>query len=91
MPGGQVGPCQLHPGGALLSKYAHPKGHMANKIPNPWISASFFAWAVLFALWQPFLWWRGLASVFAVTLGFWGLYLWWLNRRKPSSAAPPKL
>lgn len=72
------------------SKYAHPKGgHMANKIPSPWISASFFVWTVLFALWQPFVWWRGVAALFAVALGFWGLYLWWRNRRKTSSTVPP--
>ena len=73
------------------SKYAHPKGgHMAPKFPNPWISASFFAWAVLFTLWQPFVWWRGLAAVVAVALGFWGLYLWWHNRVKNSSTVPPR-
>jgi hypothetical protein len=55
---------------------------MANKIPNPWISASFFAWAVLFALWQPSVWWRGLAAALGVALGFWGLHLWWRNRGK---------
>jgi hypothetical protein len=63
---------------------------MANKIPNPWISASFFAWAALFALWQPFVWWRGLTTVFAAALGFCGLYLWRHNRGKNASTAPPK-
>jgi hypothetical protein len=51
-------------------------------IPNPWISASFFAWALLFAVWQPFIWWRAAASLIALTLGCWGIYLWWRDRRK---------
>ena len=92
MSGGQGGPCQLCPVAvAFPSPHAYSKGgHMANKIPSPWISASFFAWAILFALWQPFVWWRGVASVFAVALGFWGLYLWRRYRGKNSRTAPPK-
>lgn len=62
---------------------------MANKIPNPWISASFFAYAILFASWQPFVWWRGVASVIFLCLGCWGLYLWWRSRQKNSSTEPP--
>lgn len=62
---------------------------MANKIPNPWISASFFAYAILFAFWQPFVWWRGAASVIFLCLGCWGLYLQWRSRRKNSSTEPP--
>ncbi|MDQ0031429.1 hypothetical protein [Arthrobacter bambusae] len=62
---------------------------MANKIPKAWMSGSFFVWAVLFAAWQPFVWWRGVASVIALGLGCWGLYLRWHSRRKNSSTEPP--
>jgi hypothetical protein len=58
---------------------------MGNKIPGSWISASFFAWAVLFAVWQPLIWWRAAASVLALALGCWGIYLWWRDRRKNSA------
>lgn len=63
---------------------------MANKIPNPWISASFFAYAILFASSQPFVWWRAVASVLFLGLGCWGLYLWRHSRRKNSSTEPPR-
>jgi hypothetical protein len=58
---------------------------MGNKIPGPWISASFFARALLFAAWQPLIWWRAAASVLAWALGCWGIYLWWRDRQKNSA------
>lgn len=48
------------------------------RIPSPLQVVLFFVMAVIFATWQPFVWWRGLSA--AVMLAG-GIYGWWLLRR----------
>ena len=64
---------------------------MRDKIPSRWISASFFVWAILFAVWQPLVWWRIVAAIVMVCLGLYGFFLWWKGRSKdkPQRTDPP--
>jgi len=64
---------------------------MRDKIPSRWISASFFAWAILFAVWQPLEWWRIVAAVVMVCFGLYGFFLWWKGRSKERQRTDPSL
>jgi|UPI00057C95A0 hypothetical protein len=45
------------------------------KVPPPLQIAAFFGMAVVFATWQPFVWWRAVGSVIMLALGCYGVYV----------------
>ncbi|MCR1160783.1 hypothetical protein NEK97_04850 [Paenarthrobacter sp. UW852] len=54
------------------------EGSPMKRIPSPLQVVLFFVMAVIFATWQPLVWWRGVGA--AVMLAG-GIYGWWLLRR----------
>ncbi len=45
----------------------------------------FFAMAIIFATWQPFVWWRGVGGAILLACGFYGWYLRRQNKRNDAS------
>lgn len=55
------------------------EGSLMKRISSPLQVVSFFVMAVVFATWQPFVWWRGVGAVTMLGCGGYG---WWLLRRQ---------
>ncbi|WP_157731629.1 hypothetical protein [Arthrobacter sp. YN] len=51
----------------------------------------FFAMAVNFAAWQPFVWWRAAAAVLMLGFGCYGIYVLRRSKRKETSQEPSEL
>ncbi|MGO4144571.1 hypothetical protein AB4Y77_05750 [Paenarthrobacter sp. YAF11_1] len=62
-----------------------------SKVPHPLQVVMFFVMAVIFATWQPFVWWRVGAAVLMLGFGCCGLYVLRRSRRKESSQEPGEL
>lgn len=54
------------------------------KIPAPRLDVSgvLLVWALIFGLWQPFVWWRGIAAAVFLIVALWGFARWY--RRRPT-------
>ncbi|MCP1412894.1 hypothetical protein J3D46_002160 [Paenarthrobacter sp. A20] len=59
-----------------------------SKVPHPLQVAGFFAMAIIFATWQPFVWWRGIGVAVMLGSGLYGSYLLWRSKLKESSQEP---
>ncbi|MGF6832839.1 hypothetical protein QF015_001004 [Paenarthrobacter sp. TE4293] len=62
-----------------------------NKTPSSLQVVMFFVMAVIFATWQPFVWWRGLGAAVMLAGGVYGWWLLWRSKRKESSQEPGEL
>ena len=58
------------------------------RIPSTFQVVSFFVMAVIFASWQPFVWWRAAAAVLMLGFGCYGVYVLRRSKRPESSAEP---
>lgn len=61
------------------------------RIPSPLQVVLFFAMAVIFASWQPFVWWRAAAGVLMLGFGCYGVYVLRRSKRKESRQEPSEL
>lgn len=64
------------------------EGSPMKRIPSPLQVVMFFAMAVIFASWQPFVWWRGLGAVVMLGFGCYGIYVLRRSKRPESRAEP---
>lgn len=55
---------------------------MAKEVPHPLYIVSFFFSAALFATWDPFIWWRGIAAVYFLGLGCYASYVFLRHRKR---------
>ncbi|ASN19305.1 hypothetical protein CGK93_06070 [Arthrobacter sp. YN] len=64
---------------------------MVSRVPHPLQVVMFFAMAVNFAAWQPFVWWRAAAAVLMLGFGCYGIYVLRRSKRKETSQEPSEL
>lgn len=56
-----------------------------SKVLHPLQVVMFFVMGVIFATWQPFVWWRAAGAALMLGLGCYGIYVLWRSRRAESS------
>ncbi|SDW04259.1 PEP-CTERM protein-sorting domain-containing protein [Arthrobacter sp. yr096] len=61
------------------------------RVPDPLQIAVFFALAIVFATWQPLVWWRAAAAVLMLGFGCYGFYVLRRSKRQESSPEPDEL
>lgn len=62
---------------------------MKNGSPTLWRTSIFFAWALIFGLWQPFEWWRFIAALVFLVGSLWSFMIWTKRRRALNRSASP--
>ncbi|VXC06218.1 conserved hypothetical protein [Arthrobacter sp. 9V] len=62
-----------------------------NKVPHPLQVAAFFALAIVFATWQPFVWWRAAAAFLMLGFDCYGVYVLRRSKHKQHSQEPSEL
>ena len=55
---------------------------MKIRAPRLDVSGVFVVWALIFGLWQPFVWWRGIVAVACLIVALWGAAAWLKRRRR---------
>ncbi|MDI2036781.1 hypothetical protein [Paenarthrobacter nitroguajacolicus] len=57
-----------------------------SRVPHPLQVVTFFALAIEFATWQPFVWWRAMGAVLMLVFGSYGVYVLRRSRRDSAGA-----
>ena len=60
-------------------------------VPHPLQVVMFFVMAVIFATWQPFVWWRAAAALLMLGFGCYGVYVLRRSKRKEINQEPSEL
>lgn len=55
---------------------------MKIRAPRVDVSGVLLVWALIFGLWQPFVWWRGIVAAVCLIVALWGFAGWY--RRRPT-------
>ncbi|HKU30557.1 MAG TPA: hypothetical protein VJQ60_08710 [Arthrobacter sp.] len=55
---------------------------MKIRAPRLDVSGVLVVWALIFGLWQPFVWWREIVAVACLIIALWGATAWLKRRRR---------